>query len=96
MKTLELKAWSGIEGNLPSWPGASHCYKRAYRMLENMALHGHVRYRTPSSEMDDLIEALDRGDEEKIKGLLMLYSDRGYETTETISERVRRQTKELF
>ena len=33
---------------------------------------------TTSEEMDDLIEALNLGDEEKIKGLLLLYKEYGY------------------
>jgi hypothetical protein len=29
-------------GNLPPWPGAEVCYRRAYRLLERMAASGHV------------------------------------------------------
>ncbi|HEV3023223.1 MAG TPA: hypothetical protein VGX76_12185 [Pirellulales bacterium] len=29
-------------GNLPPWPGAEVCYRRAYRLLERMAANGHV------------------------------------------------------
>lgn len=61
--------------NLPDWPGASRCYSRAYRLLERMAEQGHVRKGffgcTPSFEMDKLIEALSKGDEEVIKGMLL-------------------------
>lgn len=69
--------------SLPSWPGADHCYSKAYRLLESMARNGHVsrsynyyrggRYCTPSQDMKDLIDALDKGDEEAIKAAL-LYS----------------------
>lgn len=66
--------------DLPNWPGADVCYSRAYRLLEKMAAAGHVtrvkhgrRYRCEvSQEMRDLITALDRGDEEYIKGTLLV------------------------
>ncbi len=65
--------------SLPNWPGASSCYSRAYRRLEEMAASGHVKYGywmgrahcTTSQEMDDFIDALNRGDEEAIKSALM-------------------------
>lgn len=71
---------------LPSWPGASKVYSKAYKALDVMARRGHVELRGrgkrkrayPSQTMQDLIEALDTGDEERIKGLLMLYKDYGY------------------
>jgi len=60
--------------NLPEWSGAQHCYSKAYKVLENMASRGHVtKGRSQcfvSDEMTDLIKALDKGDEETIKGLL--------------------------
>ena len=65
--------------NLPTWPGADVAYSRAYALLDHMARNGQVS-RTwgrggwkcyPSPEMRDLIEALDNGDEEKIKGTLL-------------------------
>jgi len=79
-------------GNLPNWPGASHCYSRARRLLQYMAEHtgdpaqigtpiprsGKQRKRsTPTSwivctpDMQSLIDALNAGDEETIKGLLL-------------------------
>ena len=74
--------------NLPKWPAAEAVYRKAYRLLEKMAASGHVQRRKagrgrtvcfPSEEMNDLIEALDSGNEERIKGLLMHYSDRGFD-----------------
>lgn len=53
--------------NLPEWASASAVYSKAYRVLESMALR--------HASMDDrrrLIEALDKGDEEVIKGLLLM------------------------
>jgi hypothetical protein len=78
---------TGIEGNLPAWQGASECYSKAYKILANMAQNGHVkrhwipyskdhRYVNqyccyPSTDMTDLIDALNSGNEEKIKGMLL-------------------------
>ena len=66
--------------NLPEWPGAAHCYSQAYRLLEKWGARnyattkfkGKIKCPTPSDEMKSLIDALDRGDEEKIKGILLL------------------------
>ena len=77
--------------NLPEWAGAESVYSRCYRFLELMAHNGHVTsgYRmgkcnvTSSQDMDDMIEALANGDEERLKGLVMLYRDRfSYLSTE--------------
>lgn len=76
---------TNIEGNLPAWKGASECYSKAYRILEKMAQHGHVKkywksfhfkngdqYQCyPSADMTNLIDALNKGDKETIKGLLL-------------------------
>lgn len=64
--------------SLPTWAGASSAYSRAYRTLERMARNGHVSKRHVSEEMHDLIEALNEGNEERIKGLLLHYTDRGF------------------
>lgn len=69
-----------VWGNIPKKQIAA-VYSKAYRELEKMARNGHV---TPvknrkgetthahvSEEMKSLIEALDKGDENKIKGILM-------------------------
>lgn len=64
--------------NLPNWPGAQVCYRRAYHLLTLMsAKHvAIVRGRcVPSDEMNELIDALNRGDEERIKGLIMLHGE---------------------
>ncbi|HEC72592.1 MAG: hypothetical protein ACTSW7_00630 [Candidatus Thorarchaeota archaeon] len=65
--------------NLPDWSRANEVYSRAYRVLENMARAGHVSQIKPyfknrkqkiyhvSDEMRNFIEALNEGDEEKIK-----------------------------
>ncbi len=62
--------------NLPDWPKASVVYSRCYRLLERMAASGHVEKRRgrcyPSPEMDRLIEALNKGEEEYLKGILLL------------------------
>jgi hypothetical protein len=62
---------------LPNWPGASKCYSRAYRILEAMQLRtckGKKRGQAdwPSFDAKRLIEALNKGDEEEIKGLLLM------------------------
>ena len=76
---------------LPNWPGAKHCYSRAYRLLERWGAANYAaavanfkgRHRrvggvlvmpcpAPTDEMVSLIDALDKGYEEKIKGILML------------------------
>ena len=70
--------------NLPNWDGASAVYSRCYRFLELMAQNGHVSQSywrgkptcTTSEEMDLLVSALNEGDEERLKGLVMLYRDR--------------------
>ena len=61
--------------NLPSWPGASAAYSKAYANLEAMASSGHVpvtgkgphTQAHPSEEMRDAIDALNKGDEIRIK-----------------------------
>ncbi len=63
-------------GNLPTWKSASAVYRKAYRTLELMAERGHVKRGHhccyPSQDMRDLIDALNKGDEEQIKGLLIM------------------------
>jgi len=81
---------------LPTWPGASAVYSKAYRLLERMAANGGAshyagRYAArgrgikghaimsvgicPDDDMRRLIDALNDGDEEQIKGLLLQWSD---------------------
>lgn len=71
---------------LPCWPGAEHCYSRAYQLLERWGAANYTaavanfkgKHRrvggcpAPTDEMKSLIDALNKGDEEKIKGILML------------------------
>lgn len=69
---------------LPNWSGAAECYARSYALLERWGACGHVtRQKIPgrrkgyrcstSGEMDSLIEALNRGDEEAIKATLLVH-----------------------
>jgi len=51
--------WTGIEGNLPRWEGASAVYSRAYRIMEKYGAD------------DLLMKALGTGDEAKIKTNLL-------------------------
>ena len=59
--------------NLPSWPGASAAYSKAYALLQVEAeaawsMHGkrwHLYW--PTEDARALIKALDKGDEETIK-----------------------------
>lgn len=69
-----------MNDNLPTWPGAAHCYSKAYSLLNTMAKAGHVtvlrrgrkaRRCTVSGEMESLIDALNKGDEERIKAALL-------------------------
>lgn len=75
-----------MSGNLPAWSGASDVYSRAYRALELM---GAAEWRAeinrcrktgrkprgivPSEDMTDLIDALSKGEEERIKGLMLRF-----------------------
>lgn len=72
--------------NLPKWPGASEVYSKAYRILEATARAGHVTQTKVrgkvtchvSEDMDRLIKALGRGDEEEIKGLVLEHATRDF------------------
>lgn len=65
-------------GNLPSWPGATVCYARAYKLLDWMGKNGHIKqqkargktYCTVSDEMNQLIASMNKGDEEGVKYFL--------------------------
>ena len=53
-----------------------HVYHRNVgRNLKGKCISGMTM--APSEDMNDLIEALNKGNEERIKGLLLLYADRG-------------------
>ena len=76
------------EAALPTWPGADQVYSRLYRLLEKMGAdnwkaevaRAKKARRKPkpgamsTPEMDEIIEALNKGDEEKLKGLMHKYS----------------------
>ena len=73
---------SGDE-NLPKWLGASKVYSVAYRFLDQSAKNSNVKIvkkirTTPSPEMIELIDALNKGDEEILKGLLLKWRSWGY------------------
>jgi hypothetical protein len=55
MDDFTLNKETGIEGNLPTWPGASAVYSKAYRLMKKYG---------PDH---NLIDALNDGDEEIIK-----------------------------
>ena len=55
---------TGIDGNCPTWKGASQVYSKAYKYMDE---HG------PDY---DLIAALNEGDEEWIKGILLDHNTR--------------------
>lgn len=68
--------------NLPDWTGADAVYAKANAILARMGRRGHatpaimrrgrvVEPGVVSDEMRALIDALDRGEEETIKGLLL-------------------------
>ena len=81
--TLLIGAWCARNGvwimSLPNWPGADKCYSRAYKLLDYWAktdvqpfyYRGKMRSPGPSQRMVDLISALNKGDEEYIKGTLL-------------------------
>lgn len=83
MSTIETNPPTDT-GNLPSWPGAAYCYSKAYKILAALARrNGSYRgYPMPSMrtrrsdsvivctpDMQELITALNQGDEEQIKWL---------------------------
>lgn len=72
--------------NLPLWPGASEAYSKAHRIMEAMAARGHVsrlngirsKAKGPiqvfvSDELRAYQDALNKGDEERIKGFNLQY-----------------------
>lgn len=65
-------------GNLPDWPGAATVYSRCALITAHMARAGHVtvnRFRTRtwctvSAELESLISAMNRGDENAMKAAI--------------------------
>lgn len=51
-----------IRNPLPFWPGASQAYKKAYMIMDKHGANHH------------LIDALNKGEEETIKGILLTYT----------------------
>lgn len=73
-------------GNLPQWTGASAVYSYLYKVLEQLGAEEWSRTRAaakkrgrkphgigPTDEMKEIIEALNRGDEETLKAIQMKY-----------------------
>jgi len=74
--------------NLPSWKNASQVYSNAYKMLETMRDNkakrigndvGYLMNVSVDHNMKNLIDALNEGNEEKIKGLILLYKSYGFD-----------------
>jgi len=68
---------------LPNWPGASIAYKRCSTIIgvlcrgaatAHYKRTGKLRGYSVPAEVDNIIEALDIGDEEEIKGFMNAYS----------------------
>lgn len=79
VRRLVREAAQILQRDLPQWPGASKTYSLAYRMLAIMneeAQAAFLRRRTPRKrdryfppeDVNDLVRALDKGDEERSKG----------------------------
>lgn len=70
-------------GNLPQWDGAAGAYSRAYRILANMGRRGHatpariskagkvITQGSISDDMRSFVDALNNGDEERIKANIL-------------------------
>lgn len=69
-------------GNLPKWPGAAACYSKLYRLLEIISRRQGQKAGWPmqsthcrrsdstivcTEQMEAIIDALNKGDEERIK-----------------------------
>jgi len=85
---------------LPKWPGAEYAYKTAYKILDAMGKAGYeahtamqkklpkskqTRY-SPSEDMRDFIDALDKGNEEKIKGYNLMFRGKYLDKKESIDD----------
>lgn len=74
-------------GNLPEWNGADAVYQRCAVIADHMAKNGHVKAPVftkggriksqsfVSEELEDLIAAMDRGDEEYLKDVALRHKD---------------------
>lgn len=72
-----------VRGETPDWPGSDVVYSRLYRLLEKMGADNwksaveqakkrrrKVKPPAPTEDMKTIIKALDKGDEEELKGLM--------------------------
>ena len=72
--------------NLPDWPGADHVYSYLYKVLEQLGAENwkaevkrakkrRVKPKPPrlTSDMETIMDALGKGDEEQLKALQMKY-----------------------
>lgn len=65
--------------NLPAWPGADVCYARAGKINEHLCRTSYAAAKVkkgwrPPEEVTELIQAMNRGDEEVIKAACLRYS----------------------
>jgi hypothetical protein len=65
--------------NLPTWPGADVCYTRAGMITDHLCRSSYQAAKVkkgwrPPEEATDLINAMNRGDEEAIKAACQRYS----------------------
>ncbi len=81
-----LPKWSGADRvysnayKMLKTMGESGHVSREFGRQKNEYGWGPVDYYCiPDDDMNNLIEALDKGDEEKIKGLMMLYRSYGFD-----------------
>ena len=64
--------------NLPTWPGADGSYARAVKINEHLCLTSYAAAKfmkgwRPPEEVTELIQAMNRGDEEAIKAACQRY-----------------------
>lgn len=82
----ELRVLANRVANLPDWPGADHVYSYLYKVLEQLGAENwkaeverakkrRVKPKPPrpTSDMETIMDALGKGDEEQLKALQMKY-----------------------
>jgi len=80
-----------VLADLPIWQHSDKVYSYLYSVLEKLGQDAwkqevarakktrrKVKGITPTDEMDDIIKALDKGDEEELKGLQLKYKTQNY------------------
>lgn len=104
-KAVDRALKESLDEAVPKWPGAEKVYGALQRVLAVMAKKGHAtaavttkrgRILAPGSvsdEMRDLIDALNRGDEEQLKALQAQYRFRYPEAFRKIKEDLDEQDK---